>query len=72
MLQGWEETDMVDRGAWTVLPDGTCLWRLSILSQGTSSHILIFRCALIASCRQYVSHAYQVPHMHNRMPCSSR
>ena len=46
MLQGWEETDMVERGAWTVLPDGTCLWRLSILSTGASSHIIVFRCVL--------------------------
>ena len=35
---------MASEGLWHYLADGTCLWRLSIVSQGAASQILIFRC----------------------------
>lgn len=34
---------MASEGLWHYLADGTCLWRLSIVSQGAASQILIFR-----------------------------
>ena len=42
-LQGLMEQDVVSAGMWERLADGTCMWRLSILSQGAQSHVLVFR-----------------------------
>ena len=44
-LQGWREQDLVSAGTWERLADGTCMWRLSIVSRGAQSHVLVFRCA---------------------------
>ena len=43
-MQEWDERDVASEGVWHYLADGTCLWRLSIVSQGAASQILIFRC----------------------------
>ena len=44
-LQGWREQDVASAGMWERLADGTCMWRLLIVSPGAQSHVLVFRCA---------------------------
>ena len=34
---------MVRKGVWHLLADGTCMWSLSIVTQGAYSHVVVFR-----------------------------
>ena len=41
--QGWREEDVVGKGVWHQLADGTCIWSLSIVTSGAYSHVVVFR-----------------------------
>ena len=42
-MQGWREEDVVSKGVWHLLADGTCMWSLSIVTRGAFSHVVVFR-----------------------------
>ena len=48
---------MVSAGMWERLADGTCMWRLSIVSPGAQSHVLVFRndYATLLWCATFIS-----------------
>ena len=41
--QGWREEDVVSKGVWHQLADGSCMWSLSIVTSGAYSHVVVFR-----------------------------
>ena len=42
-LQGWMEEDVVSKGVWHLLADGTCMWSLALVTRGAYSHVVVFR-----------------------------
>ena len=58
---------MASEGLWHYLADGTCMWRLSIVSQGAASQILIFRCDQCTLTTPETSRVQFAGHTQNRL-----
>ncbi|BDA48490.1 probable lysyl endopeptidase at N-terminal half [Coccomyxa sp. Obi] len=64
----FQEMDVVSKGVWRNLPDGSSLWSLAIVSPGAQSHVLIFS-ELAIPCGGEFS-IYSPSQTGNRTECS--